>query len=70
MPDHLELAISMLSENFSNHSDALLASQIVSIAIQLSDNKSNEVSIASKMDLAAKLIVAAKKKISSEMIQS
>lgn len=55
-----ELAISRLIELCANQSDNYLASQIVSIAISLS-NKPDKHFIISKMDLAVELIATAKK---------
>lgn len=68
MPEPIELAISNLTEHFLNHSETLLASQITSLAIQLSPAKDKN-EILSKMGLASELIISAKKHITREMIQ-
>lgn len=62
-------SLSHLTTIFSNNTTVLIASQIAALAIQLSDGKTKN-DIIPKMDLAAELIVAAKKKITREMIQS
>ena len=62
-------SLSHLTAIFSNNTTVLIASQIAALAIQLSDGKTKN-DIIPNMDLAAELIVAAKKKITREMIQS
>lgn len=69
MTDPIESAISRATEHFLNYSHALLASQIVTVAIQLSSTK-NKNDIYSQMDLAVELIENAKKKITKKMIHS
>lgn len=69
MSDLIESAVGNLTNQFLNHSDEIFATQVVSIAIQLSQsNVPNE--IYPKIDIVFELIENTKKKISTKKLEA
>ncbi len=69
MPDHTELLLSTFVSSYNNHSDDLLASQVVSLAIQLGHSKEKN-DIIPKITLAYELIENAKQIINTKKMEA